>query len=113
MSFKDILRKRARKNSDTKMLKNFTAYDVIKFPVNSEKAVNDSSLRNAYHFVVDAKASKNDIKEAIAQLYKVTVLNVTTNNLPHKGRMNRKTVRRPQKKAVVTIKKWDAIVFGS
>lgn len=113
MSFKDILRKRARKNNAVKMLNNFTAYDVIKYPVNSEKSINASSLLNAYHFVVDARASKNDVKVAIASIYNVTVLKVTTSNLPHKGRMNRKTVRRPYKKAVVTLKKGDAIAFGA
>lgn len=113
MSFKDILRARAKKNSAVKMLNQFTTYDVVKYPVNSEKAINASSLQNAYHFVVDSRASKNDVKEAIASIYNVTVLKVTTSNLPHKGRMNRKTVRKPYKKAVITLKKGDAIVFGS
>lgn len=113
MSFKDILRKRARKNSSVKMMNQFTAYDVIKYPVNSEKAINGSSLLNAYHFVVDSRASKNDIKVAIATLYDVNVLKVTTSNLPHKGRMNRKTVRKPFKKAIITLKKGDTIAFAA
>lgn len=113
MSFKDILRKRAKKNNTVKMLNQFTAYDVVKYPVNSEKAINASSLQNAYHFVVDSRASKNDVKVAIASLYGVTVLKVATSNLPHKGRMNRKTVRKPYKKAIITLKKGDAIAFGA
>lgn len=113
MSFKDILRKRARKNSSVKMLNTFTVYDVLKHPVNSEKSINSSSLDNAYYFVVDSRATKNDIKQAVSTIYGVTVLKVTTSNLPHKGRMNRKTVRRPYKKALIFLKKGDTIVFGS
>ena len=113
MSFKDILRRRAKKNNAVKMLNQFTTYDVVKYPVNSEKAINGSSLQNAYHFVVDSRASKNDVKVAIASIYNVTVLKVTTSNLPHKGRANRKTVRKPYKKAVITLKKGDSIAFGS
>lgn len=112
MSFKDILRKRAKKNSSVKMLQQFTPYDVIKYPVNSEKSLNQSSLLNAYHFVVDSRASKNDVKKAVSSLYNVEVLKVTTSNLPHKWRMNRKTVRKPLKKAVITLKKGDAIVIA-
>lgn len=112
MSFKDILRKRAKKNSSVKMLQQFTSYDVIKYPVNSEKSLNHTSLLNAYHFVVDSRASKNDVKKAISDLYSVEVLKVTTNNLPHKWRMNRKTVRKPLKKAIVTLKKGDSIVIS-
>ena len=60
-----------------------------------------------------ALAKNNDVKIAIASLYGVVVLKVTTSNLPHKGRMNRKTVRRPLKKAVITLKKGDTIAFGA
>lgn len=95
------------------MLKSFTPYDVIKRPVNSEKSVQDASERNAYHFVVASGASKIDIKEAIATIYNVEVLNVTTAILPHKWRMNRKTVRKPYKRAVITLKDGDSITFGA
>ena len=84
MSFKAILRQRAKKNSSSKMLKSFTPYDVIKRPVNSEKSVNASSEQNAYHFIVAMGASKIDIKEAISAIYKVEVVKVTTAILPHK-----------------------------
>lgn len=109
MSFKDILRKRAKKNNSVKMLQQFTSYDVIKYPVNSEKSINQSSLMNVYHFIVDMRASKNDVKKAVKDLYNVDVLKVSTSNLPHKGRMNRKTVRKPIKKAMITLKKGDSI----
>lgn len=112
MSFKDILKKRAKKNNAPKMLRQFTVYDVVKRPIQSEKSLQDMQHHNAYHFVVDMRANKIDIKKAISDLYAVEVLQVTTNNLPHKGRMNRKTVRNPLKKAVVTLKKGDSIAVS-
>jgi hypothetical protein len=39
-------------------------------------------------------------------------LKVTTSNLPHKWRMNRKTVRKPLKKSVITLKSWESIVIA-
>ncbi len=93
------------------MLEHFSVYDVIKYPIMSEKSLSQSSLLNAYHFAVDMKATKNDVKKAVQAIYNVVPLSVTTSRLPHKGRMNRKTVRKPFKKAVITLKKWDAIVI--
>lgn len=112
MWFKDILKRRAKKNIAPKMLQTFSVYDVIKRPVQSEKSINDLSHKNAYHFIVDGKASKIDVKHAIQSLYNVVVLKITTNNLPHKGRMNRKTVRKPLKKAIVTLKQGDSIIIS-
>ncbi len=110
MAWKEILRKRALKNTSSKLTT--SVYDVLQYPVNSEKAVNDSSLKNSYHFVVDKRSSKIDIKHAVATIYGVTVKAVKTSNLPHKWRANRKTVRKPYKKAIVTLKQGDSIVFG-
>lgn len=87
------------------MLEHFSVYDVIKYPLIGEKALTQSSVLNAYHFAVDMKATKNDVKQAIKTLYNVVPLSVTTSRLPHKGRMNRKTVRKPFKKAIITLKK--------
>lgn len=112
MAYKDILRQRAQKNRSPKLLESFSVYDVIKYPVTSEKSVNQSANLNAYHFVVDMRANKNDVKQAIATLYNVVPSSITTSCLPHKWRMNRKTVRKPMKKAIVVLKKWDSIVFA-
>ncbi len=93
------------------MLTQFTPYDVIKYPVKSEKSINHSSLVNAYHFVVDSRANKNDVKRAISTLYNVDPIKVTTSNMPHKGRTNRKTVKKPYKKAIITLKKGESIAI--
>lgn len=112
MAYKDILRQRAQKNNSLKLLETFSVYDIVKYPITSEKSVNQSANLNAYHFVVDMRANKNDVKKAVSVLYNVVPESVTTSTLPHKWRMNRKTVRKPLKKAIVVLKKWDTILFS-
>lgn len=105
MSFRHILKQRAKRSASPRMLEHFSVYDVIKYPIMSEKSLTHSSVLNAYHFAIDMKATKNDVKKAIKIIYNVSALSVTTSRLPHKGRMNRKTVRKSFKKAIVTLKK--------
>ena len=47
-------------------------------PINTEKANNDSELRNCYTFSVDKKANKIQIKKAGEETYGVTVEHVRT-----------------------------------
>lgn len=112
MAYKDILRQRAKKNILPKVVQMFSLYDVIKYPITSEKSINQSANLNAYHFAIDMRANKNDVKQAIMALYGITPLDITTSRLPHKGRMSRKTVRKPFKKAIVVLKKWDSITIA-
>ena len=84
MAYKDILRKRANKNNSSKMLNTFSVYDIIKKPITSEKSVNQTANLNAYHFVIDMRANKNDVKTAISLLYNVNPQSVSTACLPHK-----------------------------
>ncbi|SDX11556.1 LSU ribosomal protein L23P [Lutibacter oricola] len=51
-------------------------------PIITEKATNDSELFNRYAFVVDKKANKVEIKNAVEQAYGVTIENVRTMNYP-------------------------------
>jgi large subunit ribosomal protein L23 len=57
---------------------------VIKRPVLTEKSTRASSDQGVYAFVVDKKATKNDIKDAVEKLYKVSVVSVNT--MIHKAR---------------------------
>lgn len=54
------------------------ATDIIKRPLITEKATWEGSARNRYAFVVDIDATKEQIKAAIAELYKVRVAKVAT-----------------------------------
>jgi large subunit ribosomal protein L23Ae len=54
------------------------AYAIIRHPLNSESAMKKIEEHNTLVFVVDVKASKSQIKNAIKKLYSVSVLNVNT-----------------------------------
>ena len=51
-------------------------------PIITEKATNDSELHNRYAFVVNKKANKVEIKNAVEKAYGVTIEAVRTMNYP-------------------------------
>ncbi|MBM4054081.1 MAG: 50S ribosomal protein L23 [Planctomycetes bacterium] len=89
-------------------------YQVIKGPLRTEKSVADGEKTNAYHFEVDVKANKIQIKKAIEDIFSVKVESVRT--LVKKGKKRRvrfimgKT--KEWKKAIVALKEGNAIDFG-
>ena len=88
-------------------------------PIITEKMTSQAEKLNRYGFVVDKKANKVQIRQAIEKMYGVTVTSVNTQQYIGKvktrnttrgvatGRVNR------NKKAVVTLKKGEAIDFYS
>jgi large subunit ribosomal protein L23 len=93
-----------------------SATQIIIRPVISEKSMDQSTV-NKYTFAVADEANKMQIKAAVEELFKVTVLsvNVLTSKRKEKSR-NRRRGRQvgytsPWKKAVVTIKAGDSIEF--
>ncbi len=83
---------------------------VIKRPIITEKATNDSENNNRFAFVVDRKANKIEIKKAVERLYGVNVESVRTMNYgggkPSMKYTNKGIVRQTNgvwKKAVVTV----------
>jgi large subunit ribosomal protein L23 len=69
-----------------------------------------------YIFKVEKKSNKIQIKKAIENLYKVSVLSVRIVNLPGKKRTRGRVVGQKSglKKAIVTVKKGESIdVFGN
>ena len=92
------------------------ATQIILRPVISEKSMDQSTV-NKYTFAVADEANKLQIKAAVEELFKVTVLdvNVLTSKRKEKSR-NRRRGRQvgytsPWKKAVVTVKAGDSIEF--
>lgn len=57
-------------------------YSVIKYPVSTEKAVRIMESENKLIFVVDKKATKSEIKEALEKLFKIKVVKVNTLHTP-------------------------------
>ncbi|MBS3157094.1 50S ribosomal protein L23 [Candidatus Woesearchaeota archaeon] len=55
-------------------------FEVIKNPLSTEKAVRLLESENKLLFVVDKKASKADIKDAVQKLFNVKVVSVRTLN---------------------------------
>jgi large subunit ribosomal protein L23 len=84
--------------------------DIVIRPIVSEKSYAGLE-RNTYTFLVDPRANKTEIKEAIQQIWNVRVLNVNTMNRVGKVKRTRlSTGKRPdQKRAVVTLAEGDTI----
>ncbi len=51
---------------------------IIKYPLSTEKSIRMMESENKLMFVVDNKATRNDIKKAIEELFKVKVDSVKT-----------------------------------
>ncbi len=86
--------------------------EIIKKPLITEKSTELQSKQD-YVFKVDARATKHQIKQAVEKLFKVTVLNVNVMNVPGKVRAigRRRVLTSGFKKAIVTLKPGDKIVF--
>ena len=92
------------------------ATQIILRPVISEKSM-DQTNASKYTFAVADEANKMQIKAAVEELFKVTVLSV--NVMTMKGKEKSRNRRRgrqvgftsPWKKAVVTVKSGDSIEF--
>ncbi len=84
---------------------------VIKRPLVTEKATYHANENGRYSFVVDRKATKDDIKRAVEALYKVKVVGVQTQ--VRKGKERRLKYgwvqERETKKATVRLREGDNI----
>lgn len=93
--------------------------EIILKPIITEKATNDSELRNRYSFVVSRFVNKIQIKKAIQEKYSVTVEKVRTQiygperstKYTKKGIQNTKS--KIIKKAIVQLAEGDTIDFYS
>ena len=90
---------------------------VIFEPIITEKATNDSELRNRYSFVVSREANKIQIKNAVQEKYNVTVQKVRTQiyGSERKTKFTKRGVQKTKtnikKKAIVDIQDGESIDF--
>ena len=90
---------------------------VIFEPIITEKATNDSELRNRYAFIVSRHANKIQIKKAVQEKYNVTVQKVRTQiyGSERKTKFTKRGVQRTKsnikKKAIVDIQDGESIDF--
>jgi large subunit ribosomal protein L23 len=88
-------------------------------PIITEKMTSDSELYNRYGFVVDPRANKIQIKDAVEATYGVSVIKVRTMNYgpSRKTRFTKTGVQKGKtnafKKAIVHVEDGDTIDFYS
>lgn len=89
---------------------------IIKKPIITEKATAASENLNRFTFAVDVKANKIEIKEAVENMYGVTITNVRTMNYgggksstkyTNRGIVEQRSKR--WKKAIVTVAEGETI----
>jgi len=54
------------------------SYQVLHYPLNTEKAVRAMEMENKLTFIVDRKANKADVVKAIVDMFAVKVISVNT-----------------------------------
>ena len=88
-------------------------------PIITEKATSDSELFNRYAFVVNKKANKLEIKNAVEQAYGVTIESVRTMNYPVQRNTKYtksgivQAMKGAYKKAIVQLAEGESIDFYS
>src|SRR5690348_4006376 len=95
----------ARLKSSTEGKLKLRPHQVVLRPLVTEKGMHRSTRNNAYAFEVNVLATKHDIREAVEELFNVTVSKVRTQNRRGKPRRsrNRTGVTRDWKKAIVQL----------
>lgn len=98
------------KKEEQKKNVNMIAWQVLDRPYISEKAT-DLGRENKYIFVVSKDSNKNQVKQAVEELYGVDVLSVNVLNVNRKKKRLGKFRgwKKGFKKAVVEIKKGQSI----
>jgi large subunit ribosomal protein L23 len=89
--------------------------DIILAPVVSEKSYDQIEDLNTYTFVVDRRASKTEIKQAVQSIFDVEVLSVNTMSRIGKRKRTGWVIgqRSHSKRAVVKLAPGDSIdIFG-
>lgn len=85
-------------------------YKIILYPLRTEKG-SVLQTENKYLFAVDTLSNRIEVKQAVEEIYKVSVVNVNTMNiLGKRRRVRRAEGKRPDwKKAIVTLKEGETI----
>ena len=92
-------------NDTTKTKLNLEPHQIILRPLVTEKGYHKAERYNSYTFEVNRMAGKDDIREAVEQLFNVKVVRVNTQNRKGKPRRNRfrRGNTKAWKKAIITL----------
>ena len=87
------------------------SYQLIKRPLVTEKATDDTGKRNAYAFRVPRNVNKIEIKKAVEHLFSVKVKSVNTLTVKSKWKIRGRSIGRTQewKKAMVVLQEGQTI----
>lgn len=91
--------------------------DILIKPIITEKSNALSEKLNQFSFMVGWKANKNEIKNAIKEMYGIDVVSVSTARIPAKARIKytakgiSKGKKAAYKKAIITCKEGETIDF--
>ncbi len=58
----------------------FDAYEIIRYPLSTEKSIRQIEFDNKLVFAVHPRATKADVKKAVEKLFKVKVIKVNIQN---------------------------------
>ena len=90
------------------------SYEIVKTVRLTEKGTLQSEKHNQYTVVADRRANKQQIRQAVQEIFKVKVAAVNTLNVRGKSRrqQTKQAGKNPDwKKAIVTLKAGDKIVL--
>jgi len=90
------------------------SFEIIKTARLTEKGTRQGESYNQYTVVADRRATKGQIRQAVQELFKVSVERVNTMNV--RGKLRRQRTNQAGKtadwkKAIVTLKKGDKIIL--
>ncbi|WP_124039176.1 50S ribosomal protein L23 [Neoactinobaculum massilliense] len=99
--------------SDTASFWNKNPRDVILSPIASEKSAL-AEEQNKYTFLVDPRANKTEIRQAVEKIFGVKVASVNTMNRKGKTRRTRDGIgrRKNTKRAIVTLREGSIDIYG-
>ncbi|MCF2706934.1 50S ribosomal protein L23 [Arcanobacterium haemolyticum] len=88
-------------------------HDVIIQPVTSEKSARLED-EGKYTFIVDPRANKTEIKQAVETIFGVKVESVNTQNRQGKTRRTRDGIgkRKNTKRAIITLREGSIDIYG-
>ena len=89
-------------------------YDILRYPVLTEKSTQNLEKSNAYVFVVDINATKQDVRNAVERVFgvKVTRVNTIVRKGKTRGFRGQYGRRADVKRAIVRLNAGDKIELG-
>lgn len=95
-------------------MNNAHLYDIIRYPVSTEKAQKALDMHKKHVFKVCAKTTKDEVRKALETLFNVKVLKINSISVPGKVKFHRgvKGKRQDYKKVVVTLAQGSTLNFN-